>query len=318
MTNFTYLQNLSVHDHTYLDFADVHIGRDNRLFIDPARIHVAALDGDFWAKKADALINSFFTHLCLAASAHDYSAVQNLIRNTCGERNETQLGWSRGYPAGTGASLELIWPAIKQLISRRYFDEGLVSGLEDIPIWASGIDADRLSDWVTNIIWPVLHEFTTYQYNKYHLPHANEAVIDVSIWDSNLGLWRPVTFPRLLCNGETILLCPKKFLHTHLLMSAADFLQKIVLEWRQREHLDQRSGLCHTHTDQDGNQEWRSPTKKELVDFEVRGNSRSDYIYRQTLNNPDMIRAYHRRYEVRPGDSSKFISDEELNRLLYA
>lgn len=59
MKNFSYIHNLPAHQHTELDFADVNIGRDNRLFVDPSRIHLAALAGNTWAKEADLLITSF-------------------------------------------------------------------------------------------------------------------------------------------------------------------------------------------------------------------------------------------------------------------
>lgn len=66
--NFTFQQGIEVHEHQFLDFADIRIGKDNCLFIDPYRVHLAALDGDVWAKKADALISSFFHTLLAAAS----------------------------------------------------------------------------------------------------------------------------------------------------------------------------------------------------------------------------------------------------------
>lgn len=46
MKNFTFQQGIEVHEHQFLDFADIRIGKDNRLFIDPYRVHLAALDGD--------------------------------------------------------------------------------------------------------------------------------------------------------------------------------------------------------------------------------------------------------------------------------
>lgn len=49
MKNFTFQQGIEVHEHQFLDFADIRIGKDNRLFIDPYRVHLAALDGDVWA-----------------------------------------------------------------------------------------------------------------------------------------------------------------------------------------------------------------------------------------------------------------------------
>lgn len=45
MDNFSYVFGLPDHHHASLDFADVQVGTDNRLFVDPARIHLAALAG---------------------------------------------------------------------------------------------------------------------------------------------------------------------------------------------------------------------------------------------------------------------------------
>lgn len=92
MDNFSYVFGLPDHHHASLEFADVQVGTDNRLFVDPARIHLAALAGYSWAMEADALIQSFFNTLYDAAAQRDFEAVRNLTIDTCGELNETQLG----------------------------------------------------------------------------------------------------------------------------------------------------------------------------------------------------------------------------------
>ena len=151
-SNFSYIFGLPEHRHAALDFADVQIGTDNRLFVDPARIHLAALAGDPWAAEADNLVQSFFNALYAAAEQRDIEAVRRLNSNTCGELNETHLGWSRGVPHGNGASFPLIFSAIEQMIDNGLFEMDLVDSLADVPILADRIDADRLSDWTTNII----------------------------------------------------------------------------------------------------------------------------------------------------------------------
>lgn len=103
MKNFSYIHTLPAHQHAELDFADVNVGRDNRLFVDPSRIHLAALAGNAWAKEADLLITSFFDALYTAAAQKDTATVCSLLR-ACGEINETQLGMSRSTPRGNGAS----------------------------------------------------------------------------------------------------------------------------------------------------------------------------------------------------------------------
>lgn len=318
MINFSFCQELPWHQHCHLDFADVRVGRDNQLFIDPSRIRLSALNTDPWAMKANELIDSFFLTLCKAVTTRDQYTVQYLIESTCGELNETQLGWSRGYPAGTGASWGLIKPAIDHMIQAGYFDEGLVTSLADIPIWAEGIDADRLSDWITNLIWPVLYQFTDYQYKKYHLPRNCQISTTHLAWNPSTTQWESISVPAFLCHGESILLCPKRFLHTQLLLSTEDFLCKVVLEYRQREHLDGLSPFCHSSINSNGDQIWTPPTKKELLELEVYGHSHTNYVHRHARQHPEMLTQYHRRFEFRPGDPSKFLSDEELDTILYS
>ena len=77
MDNFSYVFGLPDHHHASLEFADVQVGTDNRLFVDPARIHLAALAGYSWAMEADALIQSFFNTLYDAAAQRDFEAVRN-------------------------------------------------------------------------------------------------------------------------------------------------------------------------------------------------------------------------------------------------
>ena len=90
MDNFSYVFGLPDHHHASLDFADVQVGTDNRLFVDPARIHLAALAGYSWAMEADALIQSFFNTLYDAAAQRDFEAVRNLTI----DRKSTRLNSS--------------------------------------------------------------------------------------------------------------------------------------------------------------------------------------------------------------------------------
>lgn len=165
MKNFSYIHTLPAHQHAELDFADVNVGRDNRLFVDPSRIHLAALAGNAWAKEADLLITSFFDALYTAAAQKDTATVCSLLR-ACGEINETQLGMSRSTPRGNGASVPLIFSAINQMMNEGLFEKKLVESIADVPIFADRVGADRLSDWTTNLIWPVLQDFTVAQYEK--------------------------------------------------------------------------------------------------------------------------------------------------------
>lgn len=317
MNNFSYVRSLPVHQHSHLDFADVQIGVDNPLFIDPSRIHLAALAGDPWAKDADALITSFFNALYAAASQKDLKKVFDLTNGTCGELNETQLGLSHGAPRGNGASAELIFSALKQMIDYGLFENDLIDGLADVPILADRIDADRLSDWTTNIIWPVLHNFTYEQHEKHHLRKAQAPFVTRSFWDIASSSWHESPVDDLYCSGKRVWLCPKKFLHKQLLMSTGSFLRKQVLVYRQTVHRDRQSALCRQKELKDGTTILMEPSKKDIIAAELRGSSHTQYARDNTKEHPTLLRDYHRGFEFQPGKSDYFISDEELDRILY-
>ena len=314
--NFTYCQRIDIHEHELLDFADIRIGEDNKLFIDPSRIHLLALSGDKWANKAEKEITSFFNALFDAAKAKNYILIQKLLKNTCGEINDTQLGMSRHKPAGNGASFDLIFPAIRQMIEKRLFDNNLVISISDIPIWTKGIGEDRLSDWVTNIIWPVLEEFTLEQYTKYGIDFDSQLFGSRLKWSGN-RLWVIEKYRKFICGNSNIILIPKKFLHEKLLFSTDDYLYSQVLTYRQNEHLKEESSLCGKKKDKDGNEILTPPTKKDLKQYEVKGKNHVDYILYYTEENPGLIRKYHEKFEFRPGNDSRFITDEKLDSILY-
>lgn len=317
MNNFSYAQNLSVHGHKNLDFADIRIGTDNQLFVDPARIRLAALAGGLWARKAEDLLESYFDELFNTAKRRDLSALFRLIERTCGEINETHLGLSRGQPAGNGASFSLIYPALKQMVEQGLFEKGCVIGIEDVPIWTRGIDADRLSDWVTNIIWPVLEDFTAFQYQKYGLSRSSTDKVHRMAWSPDHRTWVRQSSTPILCADRRILLCPKHFLCTKLLLGTADFLRSELLEYRQRQHLDARTTLCGQKVQADGQVTYTAPTKKDLMHHEVEGMGYLPYLLLHTKDHPELIRQYHQRHEYQPGKDEWFISDETLDKNLY-
>lgn len=318
LRNFSSAYSLGIHSHKSIEFADIRIGTDNRLFIDPSRVRLAALAGDPWAQKAVALLDTLFDVLFNAARNRDWLTLRRLIEKTCGEINETHLGLSHAQPNGNGASFSLIFPALHQIVEQGLFDQGCVIGIEDVPIWTKGIDADRLSDWVTNIIWPVLEEFTISQYHQYGLSQEHAAEVVWRAWDPYCMTWvNHPTFP-LLCDDQRILLCPKRFLCTKLLFGTADFLRTEVLEYRQRCHLDARTALCGQHVYDDGSVTYTAPTKKDLLRYEVRGQGYLPYLLVHAQGHPELIRHYHQRHEYQPGNEKWFISDETLDTLLYA
>ncbi len=313
--NITIANNIGVCGHRYLEFADVHVDRDNRLYIDPARIHLASMNHNPWAVRADEYINDFFDQLFQAACTKDMVKLEELLSH-CGEINATRLGLSRGNPCGNGASAEIIRPAISSLVENGFFTTGLVTSLADIPIWCEGLGADRLSDWITNIIWPVLWEFTQEQAQKYGVQIAESAGIPFK-WSLEKHEWEDIDQEGVVFLREQYLLCPKEFVHFSLLLSTEGFLRKKVYEYRKRWHLDRCTDLCHMSTRKNGEAVLKAPRIEDLKKYEICGQSHVKYAYEHARENPQLITEYHRYYEYRPENVAFFITDQELDERLY-
>ena len=118
-------------------------------------------------------------------------------------------------------------------------------------------------------------------------------------------------------NCKRIWLCPKKFLHKQLLMSTGSFLREQVLVYRQTVHLDKQTDLCRQKELKDGTTILMEPYKKDIIAAELRGSSRTQYARENTKEYPTLLRNYHRGFEFQPGKSDYFISDEELDEILY-
>ncbi len=314
--NFTTISNAKQERHQYLDFVNIDIEKDNPLFIDPLRIQLAASAGDVWAIAANKLIKSYFAEICTAAKAKDREKLYGLLEHS-GEMNETRLGFSLNKPAGRGASVEIIFPAIIDMMRKGYFEDNLVTGITDIPIWCHNIAEDRLSDWITNIIWPVLQDFTREQFLKFKVPYDTNDVVLTPQWDMNARHWMQGTQQRFIIGGQSILLVPKHFVHTKLLLSAETFLKKEVLQQRQIDHLHQHSALCTRKQRKNGESFWVPPTKKDLMRYEVKGLDHREYFEPIATEHPELIRNYHRRLEWRPEINECFITDSQLDALLY-
>jgi len=97
-------------------FVDVNVLRDNRLFVDPSAVRVAARLGYRWGVRADKSLSAFFDEIldCLSDPKKYKQGEDSLAEFH--EPSETRLGMSaRGY-RGSGASRELgarIWRELR-------------------------------------------------------------------------------------------------------------------------------------------------------------------------------------------------------------
>ncbi len=311
--NLTYCYDLPVRGHADIDFVDVHIDTDVELYVDSERIELCE---DPIAGEATSCIADFFDEMCTRAAARDNGGLYELF-SYGREANETHLGFSTGRSMGRGTSPEIMMPIVNNIISLGLFDHGLITGLSDLPLWTPNFGPDRLSDLTINIIRDQLVEYTWKQYDEWSLTGTDTCCISAPTWDIEVHDWQPNTYELPAPDGYPILLVPKRFVGRSPLSTAGELLQKYVLRYRQQEHLDERSALCHERIYQDGRTKLLPPSRREIRAAEIKDISDKEYILLHGRNHPEMVAQLHAEHRVRSRHESVFISDYELDQMLY-
>lgn len=308
MRNFSLAANLSITGHSDIDFVDIPTDTDVLLYIDPERIKHS--DSPY-ANDALLMIDDFFHTLCLAARNEDKEAIWHLL-SFGREPNETHLGHSSARSCGRGVTPDILSPIIENIFRQRLFQDGLVQELSDLPVLTHNFDADRLSDLCTNIIRSTLYRFTSDQMAlwKIQLPMCP---IPMVVWDCTDHNWAEHILFLPFVSGRPVLLCPKTFVCTKLLLSPGEFLQKSILTHRQQEHLGENSSLCRMKVLKDGTTQILSPTKRDIRVKEISGQPAKSYIQANVRRDPSLLAQY--RQEIHCGDV--FLSDQALDSLLY-
>lgn len=311
--NFTNYMGMAVSGHADIDFVDVHVDADTRLYIDPERI---ALSRHPFATAAQEAIDDFFSELCYAAAARDDDTVHQLL-SFGREPNETHLGLSASRSRGKGTTPEILMPIVDDMISLGLFDAGLITQLGDLQLWTPNFHYDRLSDLVTNIIRSVLVDYTYEQYELWGLPLPNVRYRSAPTWDIRTHSWVTYDFPHFLDGSFHTLLVPKAFVGQYMLSSPGELLHKYALRYRQQEHLDERSDYCHCTVKENGDEVWKPPTKRELYDLEVKGRPAKAYLLELGYEYPYMVKELHAGHRNPTSRRAVTISDSELDAILY-
>ncbi|NLU79097.1 hypothetical protein HCA58_12060 [Micromonospora sp. HNM0581] len=209
-----------------LDFVDVDIVNDVRLYVDPRAI--AQLSGP-WADSCASSIQSFFQRVLDAITDGDNDLALSLLSNLR-EPNETHLGLSRGPSKGSGVGNELARDFWQALSSSKAVRTGLIQDLEDTALLIEGVDRDRISDITTNIIRRQLISYTQ-ETSEYHGIPLDEGVASGPLWNSNKGEWHEEYTSLPKPNGAKLILIPKEIVRRKLHMNSSDYYRHQVLNF---------------------------------------------------------------------------------------
>jgi hypothetical protein len=142
-----------------LDFVDVSLNTDNRLFVDPFAL---AQRVDRWSQQAHLTAVSFFQAIIDSIREGEHDRARDLLGHLR-EPNETRLGYSRRRSQGAGIGHDQAEDLYEALRDSSAVQTGFIHSLEESELMIEGISHDKISDLTTNINRGELAEYTSEQ-----------------------------------------------------------------------------------------------------------------------------------------------------------
>ncbi len=280
-----------------VDFVDVPVDRDARLFLDPTAIrHAAGPMRD----ECVFLLQSFFDEVIGSIRGGDDVRARHLLVQLS-EPSETRLGYagrgSHGLGVGSGRA-EHIWRALRDSEAVK---TGLLQDLEDTALIIDGIDVDIVSDITTNIIRDPLIQYTQAMALTYSIP-LQSGVVSGPYWDGTAKRWQQELTELPMTKHGRVVLVPKLFVRREITYSASDYYTHYILTNLQDEHIAAGSALVHI-LKSGRPRVYKKDLKKQYPLSKT-------LILKETLKHPELLQRYRddkRREPKPPVSASEFV-----------
>lgn len=267
-----------------LEFLDIRLDTDNRLFIDPTIMAVSRNQRDTrWHNKIQSFITSALNHY----RNGDTESARALF-NYSQESNEIFLGYTKGLPRGNGNSEESLDEVFRFALNQRLLDEGLIERVEDLQIFIPKFGPDSLSDLVASLIKQELIQFTIEQCNL----HGIQPTIELTkpTWNQSQNRWDTVTAMLPGDNrGKPIVLIPKKVVTMNYAYDPKNYLSSVIAVKRQEYHRDNETDLHNRRLRTGG-----LVSKKMIYQEEIKdeGLTEKEYLINRTLDDVTQIQTF--------------------------
>jgi len=288
-----------------LDFFDYDIERDTYAFLDP--YYIAQKEDDFLT-ECNEYVETFFNRFLYLLREREELAYELFAH--LGEVNEICLGMSKGIPSGKGIGgidARKIFAAIKD---SEAFKSGIAQHLEDVRVFVPGIDKDKISDMVANIIKYPLIEYTQEQCKLWGV---NTTLIEAGYW-WNKDRWVRGHQEMLVIDDKPYLLFPKNLVSRAKRYSSNEYFRMYILEFLKQQHLANDTPLVHKSYNKNGTLKNAVVYKKEVEeDLRAKGEIiNKDWIVRFTKENPEVYSKFRQKTinKIMGIDEETIIQDE--------
>lgn len=292
-----------------LDFFDYDIDRDTYAFLDPYYI---AKKEDNFLMKCNEYVETFFDRF-LYLLKNDEDKAYDLFSHL-GEVNEICLGMSQDTPNGRGVGrldTAKIFRAIKE---SEAFQTGVAQRLEDVRVFVPGVDKDKTSDMVANIIRGPLIEYTQEQCRLWGVETTS---IEAGYW-WNKDEWVRGHKNMLVIDDKPYLLFPKKLVTKSNRYSSDEYFRMYILEHLKQKHLVEDSELVHKSYNRDGSVRNARVFKNEVeADIKSREVVNKDWFARFTKQNPNVFAKFKQETISKISNTNNLpVSKEELSEII--
>lgn len=222
-------------------FLDVSAHQDTKMFVDPRAVRLQHTPLPFVA-EANRCTETFFDEIsrCITSpSPIDNRRALRLLQQFK-EPKETRLGLARNGIQGHGGSSEVgrwIWETLST-DANALLRVAVLKWIEDLPLFVEGVANDITSDLTTRIIFGPLADFTEEMVAAYPQFSAGAHRIIRSahqVWNPARLEWEMRTVELPSVDGVPLLLVPKNWARSTLLMSATRYYETEMLTYVQRQ-----------------------------------------------------------------------------------
>lgn len=262
-----------------LDFVDVDVAGDTRLFLDPRALRLVQSP---WTNECVALLQDFF-HAVLQLLKE--GSIERAYRLTVElrEPNETHLGLSKGRPRGRALGPLLARDLVEALSQSAAARSGLIADLEDTALLVPGVSTDIISDIATNIVRQPLIDYTQHACEMYGIP-KEAGIVTGPRWNHRQREWHEGYAELPYAEGNHLLLVPKAVVRRRLDYDSGEYYRLYILKHLEDKELSANSELVRTL--KSGH---RYVTRRDL---EKKYGSGKPLIIQQTLENPELLDNY--------------------------
>lgn len=213
-----------------LDFVDILLDTDIRLYIDPFALSV---EEDEWSKRCNNLIVGFFQDVVDSIRGQNLDRAKILLSNLH-EPNETRLGQSSRKPRGRGVGGKQARDLYGAIAKSKAVETGLLTDLSDCELFIDGIGHDKISDIATNVIRRELIEFTKEQCRKWGVPMQFSPT--GPWWDAERKHWRSTYDYLPVYLGYPLILVPKRAVRYAMCIDDRKFYNLEVVEFIRQNY----------------------------------------------------------------------------------